>query len=85
MGPHTPRLAGQQAYDEYLSQLNDKALDFRDKAYQQYLNEQADRYNQMNVVTGLDNTDYSRYRDGVDDYWKNLSYLSGRYDTGTKF
>lgn len=77
--------AGQQAYDEYLSQLNDKALEFRDKAYQQYLNEQADRYNQMNVVTGLDNTDYSRYRDTVDDYWKNLSYLSGRYDTERNF
>lgn len=77
--------AGQQAYDEYLSQLNDKALDFRDKAYQQYLNEQADRYNQMNVVTGLDNTDYSRYRDTVDDYWKDLSYLSGRYDTERNF
>lgn len=77
--------AGQQAYDEYLSQLNDKAMEFRDKAYQQYLNEQADRYNQMNVVTGLDNTDYSRYRDTVDDYWKNLSYLSGRYDTERKF
>ena len=39
----------------------------------------------MNVVTGLDNTDYSRYRDGVDDYWKNLSYLSGRYDTERNF
>ncbi len=73
--------AGQQAYDEYLSGLNDMALEFADRAYDRYLNDRADRYNQMGVVTGLDNTDYGRYRDEVADYYSDLSYLSGRYDS----
>lgn len=72
--------AGQQAYDNYLSQMNDVALEMADRAYQQYLNAQAEKYNQLGAVTGLDNTDYSRYRDTVSDYYNDLSYLSGRYD-----
>lgn len=72
--------AGQQAYDNYLSQLNDLALEFSDRAYQQYLNEQSERYNQLGAVTGLDETDYSRYRDTVNDYYTDLNYLAGRYD-----
>lgn len=72
--------AGQQAYDNYLAQLNDLALEFSDRAYQQYLNEQSERYNQLGAVTGLDETAYNRYRDEVGDYYNDLSYLANRYD-----
>lgn len=72
--------AGQQAYDNYVAQLNDKALDFYDRAYQRYADEGQNLYNQMNVVTGLDNTDYQRYRDGVNDYYNDLNYYNGRYN-----
>mgnify|MGYP000071684661 FL=1 len=72
--------AGQQAYDNYVAQLNNKALDFYDRAYQRYADEGQNLYNQMNVVTGLDNTDYQRYRDGVNDYYNDLNYYNGRYN-----
>lgn len=72
--------AGQQAYDNYVSMLNDKALDFHDRAYQRYNDEGQNLYNQMNVVTGLDNTDYQRYRDTVSDYYNDLNYYNGRYN-----
>lgn len=72
--------AGQQAYDNYVSMLNDKALDFYDRAYQRYNDEGQNLYNQMNVVTGLDNTDYQRYRDTVNDYYNDLNYYNGRYN-----
>lgn len=72
--------AGQQAYDAYLSHLNDKALDFYDRAYQKYRDQGNDLYNQMNVVTGLDNTDYQRYRDEVSDYFTNRDYYNNRYN-----
>lgn len=72
--------AGQQAYDNYVTQLNNKALDFYDRAYQRYADEGQNLYNQMNVVTGLDNTDYQRYRDGVNDYYNDLNYYNGRYN-----
>ena len=42
--------AGQQAYDNYVSMLNDKALEFYDRAYQRYNDEGQNLYNQMNVV-----------------------------------
>lgn len=72
--------AGQQAYDNYVAQLNNKAQDFYDRAYQRYADEGQNLYNQMNVVTGLDNTDYQRYRDGVNDYYNDLNYYNGRYN-----
>lgn len=72
--------AGQQAYDNYVAQLNNKALDFYDRAYQRYADEGQNLYNQMNVVTGLDNTNYQRYRDGVNDYYNDLNYYNGRYN-----
>ena len=72
--------AGQQAYDNYVAQLNNKARDFYDRAYQRYADEGQNLYNQMNVVTGLDNTDYQRYRDGVNDYYNDLNYYNGRYN-----
>lgn len=72
--------AGQQAYDNYVSMLNDKALEFYDRAYQRYNDEGQNLYNQMNVVTGLDNTDYQRYRDTVSDYYNDLNYYNGRYN-----
>lgn len=72
--------AGQQAYDNYVSQLNNKALDFYDRAYQRWADEGQNLYNQMNVVTGLDNTDYQRYRDSVNDYYNDLNYYNGRYN-----
>lgn len=72
--------AGQQAYDNYVSMLNDKALDFYDRAYQRYNDEGQNLYNQMNVVTGLDNTDYQRHRDTVSDYYNDLNYYNGRYN-----
>lgn len=72
--------AGQQAYDNYVSMLNDKALNFYDRAYQRYNDEGQNLYNQMNVVTGLDNTDYQRHRDTVSDYYNDLNYYNGRYN-----
>ncbi len=72
--------AGQQAYDNYLAALNDKSLEFADRAYDRYRDDTADNYNQLSAVQGLDNTDYSRYRDDVSDYYQDLNYLNGRYN-----
>lgn len=72
--------AGQQAYDNYLSALNDKSIEFADRAYNRYRDDIADNYNQLNAVMGLDNVDYSRYRDDVGDYYKNRDYLNNRYN-----
>lgn len=71
---------GQQAYDNYLSQLNDRSLDIRDRLYSKYRDEGQDLYNQLNAVNNQDNIDYSRYRDTVGDYQWDLGYYDNRYN-----
>lgn len=73
--------AGQQAYDNYMSQLGDKTMDIYDRVYQQYLNEGQELYNQLGIVNNQDSIDYSRYRDTVNDYYNDLNYYAGRYDS----
>ncbi len=65
---------GQQAYDQTMSGLNDKVLDFWDRAYDVYKNTQSNRYNQLNAFQTQDNTDYSRYRDTVSDWQTDRAY-----------
>lgn len=76
------QVAAQQQYDTTMQGLNDQNLKLMQLAYQMYGDEIADKYNQLGAITGLDNIDYSRYRDGVGDYYRDLDYYAGRYDTG---
>lgn len=64
----------QQAYDNQMTGLNDKALDFRDRAYQMYRDDQANEYNKLQAFQGQDNTDYGRYRDTVTDWQNDRNY-----------
>lgn len=73
--------AGQQSYDNYMSQLGDKTMDIYDRVYQQYLNEGQELYNQLGMVNNQDSIDYGRYRDTVGDYYNDLNYYAGRYDS----
>lgn len=70
----------QQAYNNQIAGLNDKALEFYDRAYQRYQDAGQDLYNQIGLVTGLDDRDYNRYRDEVSDYFTNRDYYNNRYN-----
>ena len=72
---------GQQAYDNYMSQLGDKTLDIYDRVYNQYLQEGQELYNQLGMINNQDSIDYGRYRDTVNDYYNDLNYYAGRYDS----
>lgn len=71
--------AGSQAYDNYLQGMNDQNMALMQLAYQMYGDETADRYNQLGAVTGLDNTDYGRYRDTVSDWQLDRDYYANQY------
>lgn len=71
--------AAGQAYDRTMEGLNDRNLQLMQLAYQMYGDEQANRYNQLGAVTGLDNTDYARYRDTVGDWMADRNYYAGQY------
>lgn len=71
--------AAGQAYDRVMEGLNDRNLELMNLAYQMYGDETADRYNQLGAVTGLDNTDYARYRDTVGDWQADRAYYANQY------
>lgn len=71
--------AAGQAYDRYMEGLNDQNTALAQLAYQIYGDENADRYNQLGTVTGLDATDYSRHRDDVGDWQADRAYAANQY------
>ncbi len=79
------QMAGQQTYQGYLQQLNDKVPELYQLALDQYNRETQDLYNQYGLYTDMDNTEYGRYRDTVADYNTDRDYLTGRYDSERNF
>lgn len=75
------QMVGNQAYQQYLTNAYDNALQYYDRAYQRYMDQQNNLYNQYNTIAGADATDYGRYRDTVGDWQNERDYLAGRYDT----
>lgn len=71
--------AAGQAYDQAMEAMNDRNLQLMQLAYQMRGDEQAERYNQLGAVTGLDNTDYARYRDNVGDWQLDRNYFADQY------
>lgn len=70
-----------QANQQYLTQLYDKGLEFRDRAYQQYQDELANDYNRLGLLQQAENQDYGRYRDLTGDWRTDRDYYTGRTDT----
>lgn len=66
--------AGSQAYDYYLSQLNDRVPELQQIAYQQYLDEQNALLSQLAALQAMEDQAYSRYRDEVGDYYSDRAF-----------
>lgn len=80
-GSSYAQAVGQQAYDNQMAGLNDIAMELADRAYDRYLNDRSNRYNQMGTLIDLDNMDYDRHRDTVGDWQLDRDYYAGRYDS----
>lgn len=62
---------GQQTYQGYLQQLNDKVPELYQLALDQYNREGDDMYKQLALLADRDESDYNRHRDNVSDsQWK---------------
>ena len=73
--------AGNQAYQQYLSQLNNIIPELAQLAYERYQDEITGKRNNLNTLQGLEDAAYGRYRDTVSDWNTERDYLTGRYDT----
>lgn len=71
---------GQQTYQGYLQQLNDRVPELYQLALNQYNQEGQDLYNQYGMYADRENQDYGRHRDSVSDYYNELQYLTDRSD-----
>ncbi len=73
--------AGEQAYDEYLNELNSIALDLRDRAYEQYGDEGEKLFQDVTLLRSLDGDDYEKYLGELERYYKDGEYLLERLTT----
>ena len=71
---------GNQAYDEYLRALYDKGLEFRDRAYEQFLNEQQNKFNQYGLLSQADESEYGRYNDLLNDWRDSRNFAADQYN-----
>ena len=72
---------GQQTYQGYLQQLNDKVPELYQLALNKYQMEGDALQDQYALLGAQENQDYGRYRDQVSDYNTDLDRLQNRYDT----
>ena len=63
---------GQQAYQGYLQQLNDKIPELYQLALNQYNTEGQALYDQASLLAGMEEQEYSRYMDQLTNYYTEL-------------
>jgi murein DD-endopeptidase MepM/ murein hydrolase activator NlpD len=68
--------AGQQAYQGYLQQLNDRVPELYQLALNQYQQDGNAMYDQAALMAQMEDQDYGRYRDTVSDYYTELNRLT---------
>ncbi len=72
---------GQQAYQGYLSQLNEMVPELYGMALDQYNREGQEMYNQYGLLSDQEQQDYGRYRDSYNQWLAERDYATGRYDS----
>ena len=72
---------GQQAYNQYLGQLNEVMPELYGMAYDRYQQEGQDLLNMYGIYMDRENQEYGRYQDELGNWNNQLNYLTDRYDT----
>lgn len=73
--------AGSQAYQQYLTQLNDRIPELYNLALQKYQMDTDKLYNQYSAVGQQEDREYGQYRDTVSDWQNDRSYGLNQYNT----
>lgn len=72
---------GQQAYQGYLQQLNDKVPELYDRALAQYTQEGQDLLTQYAMLGDMADDEYMKYKDSMSDYYNRLVMAKDDVDT----
>lgn len=71
--------AAQQANNYYNSQLNDKIPELYQLAYDMYLSDKESQIQNLGILQDMDDTQYARYRDTMNDYYNDKNFAYGMY------
>lgn len=71
---------GNQAYQSYLSQLNQVVPELYGMAYDRYRQEGQDLLNQYNMLGDMRDTEYNQYLNELNQYWNNVNYYKQLLD-----
>lgn len=80
-GSSYAQMAGQQAYNSQLQQLNDKVPELYQLALEKYQMDGQAAMDRFNLASSMENRDYSRYQDELANWQAERDYATGRYDT----
>lgn len=73
--------AGQKEYNSFMDELQNKIPALKNSAYQNWSSQQEDTLNKISTLQGLDNDQYQRYRDKVQDDYDFMTYYENKYST----
>ena len=71
--------AAQQANNYYNSQLNNKIPELYQLAYEMYLQDKESDVQDLGILQGLDDRNYNRYRDTMQDFYNDKNFAYGIY------
>ena len=71
--------AANQAGQYYASQLNDKIPELYQLAYDMYLNDKESKVQDLGILQGMDESQYNRYRNTINDWYNDKSFAYGVY------
>ena len=77
--------AGQQAYQNYLSELNNMVPTLANMAYERYQDEGNEMRSNYNMIKGRYDDTYDKYRDEVSDYQSERNFLQNNYENERNF
>lgn len=72
--------AAQQANNYYNSQLNDKIPQLYQLAYDMYLKDKESQVQDLGLLQAMDDTQYNRYRNTMNDWYNDKSFAYGAYN-----
>lgn len=72
---------GQSTYNDYMKELSGKIPELEQIAYERYRNEMADKQAAYETLKKVEDTEYARYMDALNQYYAERDYAAGRRDS----
>lgn len=73
--------AGLRTYGEYMDELAEKIPSLKNEKMQSWQQEQENTLNQIGVLQGLDDIQYQKFRDKLQDSYDFMNYYENKYST----